>query len=94
MVYHIPTWKRTETSMDLCLSSCSLKVAQMSEADATLTEQATGMVSHWCSSAVSASERLILVRLGPVGSAGACLYHVCNMCPYATVLPLQKYGSL
>lgn len=52
------------------------------------------MVPPWCSSAVSGSELLILVWLGPVGSAGACLYHVCNVCPYATVLPLQKYGSL
>lgn len=57
--------------MDLCLSSCSLKVAQMSEADATLTEQATGL---WGGVALVQLRRFWIgaAHLGTARTCGEC----------------------
>lgn len=81
---NIPTWKRTETSMYLCLSSCSLKVAQMSEADATLTEQATGL---WGGVA------LVQLRRFCIGAAHLGTARTCGECRSLSV-PCMQHVSL
>lgn len=88
-----------QASLPVFQAGCRLQVAQMSEADATLSEQATGfragttlMVPHRYHCTISASELLLLARLSPAESAWVCLDQLRRsaQCPYATVFPLQK----
>lgn len=85
-------------SLPLLQAGCSLKVAQISEADVPLSEQATvfwaGTTLMWYHYhyMVSASELLILAWLRPVEGAWVCLCRLrrSTPCPYTTVFPLQK----